>query len=67
MLKHLEIPSKTSITELSTQDLKLEIRRLKASLHDYLSASGTKEEVYFLSCRIDELIVEYQKRSQPIH
>lgn len=64
MLTHLGIPTKTRISELSTRDLKLEIRRLKAALHHYLNDNGTKEEVYFLSCRIDELIVEYQKRTQ---
>ncbi len=66
MLKHLAIPTKSNIQELSTRDLKLEIRRLKAALHQYLTENGTKEEVYFLSCRIDELIVEYQKRTPHI-
>lgn len=63
MLDHLTIPSKTRISELSSPELKLEIRRLKAVLHQYLTDNSTKEEVYYLSCRIDELIVEYQKRS----
>lgn|GEM_PF-2143060 len=67
MLKHLTIPSKASITELSSRDLKLEIRRLKSVLHEYLIDGGTKEEVYYLSCRIDDLIVEYQKRAQHIN
>jgi len=67
LLKHLAIPTKTGIAELSTKDLKLEIRRLKVALHQYLTENGTKEEVYFLSCRIDELIVEYQKRTQHLN
>ena len=67
MLKHLAIPTKTRISQLSTRDLKLEIRRLKSVLHKYLTDNGTKEEVYFLSCSIDELIVEYQKRTQHLN
>ncbi len=67
MLKHLAIPTKTRISQLSTRDLKLEIRRLKSALHKYLTDNGTKEEVYFLSCSIDELIVEYQKRTQHLN
>jgi len=67
LLKHLAIPTKIVISELSTQDLKQEIRRLKSVLHQYLTDNGTKEEIYFLSCRIDELIVEYQKRTQHLN
>ncbi len=67
MLKHLTIPTKSKISQLSTRDLKMEIRRLKAALHQYLNDNGTKEEVYFLSCSIDELIVEYQKRTQHLN
>ena len=67
LLKHLAIPSKIQLAELSDDDLKLEIRRLQTSLHQYLRDKKSKEEVYRLSCGIDDLIVEYQKRTKDLH
>lgn len=49
----------------TNKELKLEIRRLKRFLHQRIAAENTIESIYRLSCRIDDLVLEYHRRTTP--
>ena len=49
----------------TNNELKLEIRRLKRFLHQRIAAENTIESIYRLSCRIDDLVLEYHRRTTP--